>query len=346
MHAMIYTGPGGVEVIEAAEVPTPAAGYGEVRVRVVAVALNHLDLWTRRGIPGAPPGYPHVGGCDVAGIIESVGEGVTAWHVGERVILNPSTSCGQCEWCRRGEEPLCDTFKILGEHRWGGLAEYIVISAGNLERVPDDFPLVKAAALPLVYATAWRMLTTRARAKAGETVLIVGAGGGVNSAAIQIAALLGCRVWATTSTAEKAERATQLGAEFVVNYREDPAWSKTIFQKSGKRGVDIVVDNVGEATWKDSVRSLGKKGRLVTVGGTTGPRAEADIRVMFWKQLELIGSTMSNRGEFLEVMRLVWQGKLHPVIDEVIPLADLRRGHEKLERGEQFGKIIVSVSEE
>jgi NADPH:quinone reductase-like Zn-dependent oxidoreductase len=346
MRAMIYTGAGGVEVIEAVELPTPDAGYGQVRVRVVAAALNHLDIWTRRGMPGVPPSFPHVGGCDIAGVVDQVGEGVALWQAGDRVVINPSTSCGQCEWCRRGEEPLCDYFAILGEHRWGGFAEYIVVPAGNLERVPADFPLIRAAAVPLVYATAWRMLTNRARAKAGETVLVIGAGGGVNSAAIQIATLLGCRVWATTSTAEKAERARELGAEWVVNYREDTAWSKTVYQKSGKRGVDIVVDNVGEATWKDSVRCLAKGGRLVTVGATTGHRAESDIRTLFWKQLEFLGSTMSNRGEFLEVMRLVWQGKLQPVIDEVIPLAELRRGHEKLERGEQFGKIIVSVSEE
>lgn len=346
MKAMIYTGPGGVEVIREAEVDTPEAGYGHVRVRVVAAALNHLDIFTREGMPGAPPSYPHIGGCDISGVVETVGEGVQGWKTGDRVVINPTTSCGHCEWCRHGEEPLCDKFAILGEHRWGGMAEYIVVPAINLERVPDDYSLVEAAALPLVYATAWRMLVTRARAKAGDTVLIVGAGGGVNSVSIQIASLLGCRVWATTSTKEKEERAYQLGAEWVVNYREDPAWSKAVYLKSGKRGVDIVVDNVGTATFGDSLRSLTKKGRLVTVGATTGPKAEIDIRLIFWRQLEIIGSTMSNRGEFMDVMRLVWQGKLKPVIDEVIPLSALREGHEKLERGDQFGKIVVQVGEE
>ncbi|HEX8682426.1 MAG TPA: zinc-binding dehydrogenase [Ardenticatenaceae bacterium] len=346
MQAMVYTQTGGPEVIQPMEVPTPTPGRGEVRVRVVASALNHLDLWARRGLPGIPPGFPHVGGCDIAGVVDVVGADVAGWQAGERVVINPTFSCGVCEWCQRGEDPLCDQFAIIGEHRWGGFAEFIVVPARNLERVPDGFSLIEAAAVPLVYATAWRMLVTRARIRPGETVLVIGAGGGVNSAAIQIAALTGCRVWATTSSAEKADAARQLGAEFVVNYVEDEAWSRAIYRQSGKRGVDVVVDNVGAATWTSSLRSLAKGGRLVTVGATTGPIGETDIRLIFWRQLQVIGSTMSNRAEFAEVMRLVWQGKLRPVIDRVIPLAELRAGHEALEAGNQFGKIVVRVGEE
>lgn len=344
MQAMIYTQAGGPDVIAPADLPTPEPGHGEVRVRVVASALNHLDLWTRRGMPGIPPAFPHVGGCDVAGVVDTVGAGVTAWQPGDRVVVNPTLSCGVCEWCRQGEESLCDHVAILGEHRWGGFAEFLVVPAGNLERVPDGFSLLEAAAVPLVYATAWRMLVTRARLRPGETVLVVGAGGGVNSAAIQIAKLAGCQVWATTSSAEKEAAARHLGADLVINYRTDEAWSRTIYQRSGKRGVDVVVDNVGSATWRDSLRTLAKRGRLVTVGATTGPMGETDIRLLFWKQLELIGSTMSNRGEFQAVMRLVWQGRLRPVIDRVIPLSDLEAGHRALEQGDQFGKIIVQVS--
>ncbi|MBA3534556.1 MAG: zinc-binding dehydrogenase [Ardenticatenales bacterium] len=346
MKAMVYTEPGGLEVIEPITLPMPEPARGEVRVRVVASALNHLDLWVRRGMPDIPPSFPHVGGCDMSGVIDAVGEEVHGWAVGDRVVINPTLSCGQCEWCRRGEDPLCNDFAILGEHRWGGFAEYVVVPALNLERVPAHISLVEAAAAPLVYATAWRMLITQAAIRPGETVLVIGAGGGVNSAAIQIARLAGCEVWATTSSAEKMEAAKALGADFVLNYVEDEAWGRTIYQRSGKRGVDVVVDNVGSASWATSLRSLAKGGRLVTVGATTGPLAETDIRQIFWKQLHLIGSTMSTRGEFSAVMRLIWQGKLRPVIDRVIPLADLRAGHELLEGGNQFGKIVVQVGEE
>lgn len=343
---MVYTATGGLDVIEPAEVPTPEAGLGEVRVRVVASALNHLDLWMRRGLPGIPPAFPHVGGCDVAGVIDQVGAAVRGWTTGDRVVVNPTLSCGHCEWCTKGEEGMCDEFAILGEHVWGGLAEYVVVPAANLERVPDNFPLVEAAAAPLVYVTAWRMLITSAAIRPGESVLVVGAGGGVNSAAIQIAALAGCRVWATTSSAAKMEAARALGAEWVINYVEEPQWSRAVYAHSGKRGVDVVVDNVGQATWADSLRSLAKGGRLVTVGATTGADGTLDIRRIFWRQIRIIGSTMGNRGEFARVMQLIWLRRLRPVIDEVIDLSELRSAHARLEEGDQFGKIVVRVGEE
>ncbi|MDQ4075615.1 MAG: zinc-binding dehydrogenase [Chloroflexota bacterium] len=346
MKAMVYTGTGSLDVIQSTEVPTPEPERGEVRVRVVASALNHLDLWTRHGMPGIPPTFPHVGGSDIAGVVDEVGEDVRDWEEGDRVVINPTLSCDHCEWCRQGEHSLCDEFAIIGEHVWGGFAEYVVTPAENLERVPDEFPLTEAAALPLVYATAWRMLVTQAGVKPGETVLVLGAGGGVNSAAIQIAALAGCRVWATTSSEEKMEAARNLGAEWVVNYVEDGNWSKAVYLRSGKRGVDVVVDNIGEATWFDSLRSLAKGGRLVTVGATTGPMGKTDIRYIFWKQLKIIGSTMSTRGEFRHVIRLAWQGKLRPVVDRVVPLDQLRQGHEALESGKHFGKIVVQVTDE
>jgi NADPH:quinone reductase-like Zn-dependent oxidoreductase len=346
MKAMIYSSTGGLEVIQPARLTVPAPARGEVRVRVVVSALNRLDIWVRRGLPGIPPSFPHVGGSDIAGVIDEPGEDVAGWQTGQRVIINPALSCGRCEWCRRGEDPLCDEFAIIGEHCWGGFAEYITVPARNLEAVPDDFPLVEAAAVPLVYATAWRMLVTRAQVRPGERVLVVGAGGGVNSAAIQIARLAGCEVWATTSSEEKMEAVRRLGADHVVNYVEDENWSKTIYQQSGKRGMDVVVDNVGSATWSASIRALAKGGRLVTVGATTGAVGETSIPQVFWKQLQIIGSTMSTRSEFHDVVSLVWKQALHPVIDRVIPLEALRQGHALLEAGEQFGKIVVQVGEE
>ena len=343
MQAMTNRAAGGLDVIRAADLPTPDVGPQDVRVRVVAAALNHLDLWTRRGMPGIPPRFPHVSGSDVAGVIDEVGSDVQGWQTGDRVVVNPTLSCGQCEWCQRGQDPLCNRFMVLGEHCWGGFAEQLVVPAANLERVPDDFPLIEAAAAPLAYATAWRMLISRAKLRPGETVLVVGAGGGVNSAAIQIAALAGCEVWATTSTPEKVALAHALGASWVVNYREEPNWSKAVYLHSAKRGVDVIVDNVGAATWPASIRTLAKGGRLINVGATTGHAVEIDIRQIFWKQIQLIGSTMSTRSEFHEVMRLVWQRKLKPVIDRVLPLSELREAHRIMEEGEQFGKIVLNV---
>lgn len=345
MKAMVIEKHGGPEVVQPAELPTPEAGRGEVLLRVRASALNHLDLWVRRGLPGLPPAFPHVGGCDVAGVVAALGPGVRGWAEGDRVMVNPTISCAHCEWCLRGDDNLCDDFAIVGEHCWGGLAEYIAVPAVNLVRIPDHLSFEEAAAIPLVYATAWRMLITQAAVKPGETVLILGAGGGVNSAAIQVARAAGARVWATTSSEEKMAQARALGAEWVVNYRSEN-WGKAVWQRSGKRGVDVIVDNIGEATWASSIRTLAKGGRLVTVGATTGPMGETDIRYIFWRQLTIIGSTMCNRGEFLDAMRLVEQGVLRPVVDRVIPLAATREGHELLERGEQFGKIVVRVSED
>lgn len=343
MKAMLITEHGGPEVLHLAEVPTPEPGRGEVRLRVRAAALNHLDLWVRRGLPGLPPSFPHVGGCDVAGEVEALGPGVDGWQMGDRVVVNPTISCDRCEWCLRGEHSLCDEFAILGEHRWGGLADFVVVPAINLVRIPDQISFEEAAAVPLVYTTAWRMLITQAQIKPGETVLVLGAGGGVNSAAIQIARLVGAEVWATTSSPEKMERARQLGADWVVNYKEEN-WGKAVWQKSNKRGVDVVVDNIGEATWVQSIRALAKGGRLVTVGATTGPKGETDIRYVFWRQLKIIGSTMSTRAEFSDVMHLVWRGKLKPVIDRVLPFEETAVGHELLEAGQHFGKIVIRVS--
>jgi NADPH:quinone reductase-like Zn-dependent oxidoreductase len=330
-------------VVEICELPTPEPGPGQVRLRVYATALNHLDLWVRRGIPGVPPAFPHVGGCDIAGTIDALGPGVEGWEVGQRVVVNPQLSCGRCRYCLRGQDNLCLQFAIVGEHTWGGMAEYVLVPAANLEPIPEGFSFEEAAACALVFPTAWRMLLTGARLQPGETVLVLGAGGGVNTAAIQIAKLLGCEVWVTAGSEEKMRRARELGADWVLSYR-DPDWSRRVWERTDKRGVDVIVDNVGQATWATSLRLLAREGRLVTVGATTGPIGETDIRYVFWRQLRIIGSTMANRAEFMDVFRLIWRRQLRPVIDRVLPLEEARRAHEILERGEQFGKIVLRVS--
>ena len=338
MKAAIFHEHGDASVLRIEDVPPPVAAPGEVLVRVKAAALNHLDIWTRKGLPMEIT-MPHIGGSDVAGVVEDLGDGVTGVQLGTRVVINPSLSCGQCEWCRAGEAPLCVDYKILGEHTNGGFAELVAVPAMNLFPIPTDFPFEDAAAAPLAYLTAWRALTSRGRLRKGNTVLITGASGGVATAAIQIAKHLQATVYALT-TGDNVERVRALGADVVYD-RNEGDFSKRIWKDTNKRGVDVVLDSVGEAIWKQCVRALARGGRLVSYGGTTGPKAELDIRVLFWKQIEVLGSTMSNRSEFEEVMRLVFSGALNPVVDTVMKLDDIRAAHERLERGQQFGKIVV-----
>jgi NADPH:quinone reductase-like Zn-dependent oxidoreductase len=338
MKAALFHEHGDSSVLRIEDVPTPVAQPGEVLVRVHAAALNHLDIWVRKGLP-IETTLPHIGGSDVAGVVDALGPGVTGVQPGARVVINPSLSCGQCEWCRAGEAPLCLHYRILGEHTNGGFAEYVAVPATNLFPVPASVSLEHAAAAPLPFLTAWRALVTRGRTRKGSSVLITGASGGVATAAIQIAKHLGASVYALT-TGENIERVRALGADVVYD-RNAGDFSKQIWRDTEKRGVDVVLDSVGEAIWQQSVRSLARGGRLVSYGGTTGPQAELDIRVLFWKQIEVLGSTMSNRSEFEEVMRLVFSGALHPVVDKVMKLDDIRAAHDRLERGQQFGKIVL-----
>lgn len=319
------------------------AGAGaEVLVRVGASALNHLDLWLRRGLP-IETTMPHIGGSDIAGTIVP-GASAGAWAgngagVGVRVVVDPSVSCGTCEWCLAGEEPLCVDYKILGEHLNGGFAEYVVVPAANVLEIPDSMSFEEAAAAPLVYLTAWRGLISRGRLKSGQSVLITGASGGVATAAIQIAKMIGARVYAVTR-GEHVERVSALGADVVYD-REAGAFAKQLWADTGKRGVDVVFDSTGEALWAQNVRSLARGGRLVVYGATAGPAAQIDLRVVFWKQIEIVGTTMANRQEFGEVMKQVFSGALKPVIDSVMPLEQIREAHERLERGDAFGKIVI-----
>lgn len=340
MYAAFFSRHGGPEVMQTGEAPEPIAAMGAVVVSVRAVALNHLDLWVRRGIPGLSLDLPHIGGSDVAGVIDEVGAGVAGWEVGDRVALNPSLWCGRCAWCERGEHPLCVDFKILGEHVAGGTAERVRVAARNLYRIPEDMDFRLAAAAPLAYQTAWRALKTRGRLTEGESVLVTGASGGVSTAAIQIACLFGARVFAVTSGPQNAERARQLGAEVVFD-RLEGGFAGGVQEHTAGRGVDLVLDSVGEATWPDCLRSLARLGRLVTYGATTGPRGAVEIRHMFWKQISVSGSTMASRSEFEAVMDHVAAGDLVPVVGEVLPLDAIREAHEALEAGRVFGKLVL-----
>jgi len=323
--------------------PDPVPGPDQIVVRLHAAGLNHLDIHIREGIPTLKLTLPHVLGADGAGHISAVGSDVTDLEVGDRVVLDPGITCGRCEYCVRGEESLCADYKILGEHLPGTYAEQIAVPAQNAVKIPTDLGFEAAAAAPLVFGTAWRMLVTRAGIRPGEDVLILGAGSGLSTAAIQIAKLAGCTVFVTSSSDEKLQKAKALGADVLVNYKTMP-WSKAVWELTGRRGVDVIVDHVGQATFKDSVRSLRKGGRVIVPGATTGPMLELDARYLFWRQLSVLGSTMASRREFDEVMKLVFMGRLKPIVDRVFPLEQARAAHEYLGRGEQFGKVVLAIA--
>ncbi len=340
MRAAIFHEHGGPEVVRIEDVPRPEPGPGEALVQVRASAMNHLDLWVRRGMP-IETTMPHIGGSDVAGVIAEVGEGVDPARAGERVVVNPALWCGRCRECARGEESMCERFRILGEHTDGGFAEYVAVPAGHAYRIPDDLSFEQAAALPISYQTAWRALVARARLRPGEDVLVIGASGGTAIACVQIAVLAGARVFALTKGEENVRRLRELGAAFVYDRGVEEEWAKALARDTGKRGVDVVVENVGAATWAGSIRSLARGGRLVTFGATAGPKVEIDVRALFWKQTEIIGTTMASRAEFEDLLRVVFSGRLRPVIDTVLPLDHARDAHERLEAGGQFGKIVM-----
>lgn len=332
---------GGPEVLEVGEAPEPVAAAGTVVVRVRAVSLNHLDLWTRRGIPGLDLEMPHIGGSDAAGVVESVGTGVEDWAPGDRVAINGALWCGLCDFCQAGEEALCRRFRVLGEHVRGSAAELVRVPATNLFRIPGDYPFERAAAAPLVFQTAWRALTTRGRLRDGETLLVTGASGGVATAGVQIGRHLGARVLAVTSGDENAARVAGLGADVVIDRRAEDVDARIRDETAG-RGVDVVLDSVGEAMWKTVTRAVGPDGRIVVYGATTGPKVSLHLAHVFWKQQSVIGSTMSSRREFEEVMSLVVDGTLEPVLDDVLPLERIREAHERLEAGRVFGKLVLT----
>ena len=343
MKAVLFYRHGGPEVLEYADFLAPDPGPGEALVALKASALNRLDIWVRNGWPGIKlDGFPpHIPGADGAGEVVAVGDGITEFAPGDRVVINGNLSDGTCEFCLAGQDNLCVNWGLLGETRRGTYAEYVAVSERNLLELPDAFGYQEAAAAGLVFHTAWHSLITRGGLQAGQTVLIVGAGGGVNTACLQIAKYAGATVYVVGSSEEKCRRASALGADVTIN-RSTEDWSKAIFRLTGRRGVDVVVDNVGAGTMHLSQRAARKGGRILTVGNTGGPKFEFDNRYMFAKHLSLIGSTMGPRADFNTVMGLVFDGKLKPVIDRVFPLAEARAAQERMEKSEQFGKIILT----
>ncbi len=342
MKAVFFYEHGGPEVLRYGDLPTPEPAAGEVLVRLRAAALNRLDLWVREGWPGIRLAYPHILGADGAGEVAALGAGVTGWEVGQRVVVNPNIGCGECEFCLAGQDNRCDHWQLLGETRAGTYAEYVVVPARNLLALPDGFGYHEAAAAALVFQTAWHSLVTRGQLRAGEWVLVVGASGGVNTASIQIAKLAGCRVLVVGSNAEKLALAEALGADFLIDRSQTDNWAKEVYRLTGKRGVDVVVDNVG-TTFPLSFRAARKGGRILTVGNTGGPKFQIDNRYIFGKHLSVIGSTMSPQSDFREVMRLVFAGKLRPVLDRTFPLAEARAAQERLASGKQMGKITLEI---
>ncbi|MEN6438127.1 MAG: zinc-binding dehydrogenase [Syntrophobacter sp.] len=340
MKALCYYGHGGLDVLTYDDVPERKPGRGEVLVQVKACAINHLDIWVMRGWPGLNLEMPHWGGSDIAGVVVETGSEVSAWKSGQRVVIDMNLNTGEDEFTRRGEPSMSPGYRIIGEHVRGGLAEYLVVPAENLVEIPEKIDFAEAAAPLLVTLTAWRMLIHRAMLRAGETVLVVGAGGGVNSVATQIAKLAGATVLVVASNAEKAEKALGLGADIAVD-RSRLDWRKEVLRLTGKRGVDVVVDNVGAATLDASMQVVARGGRIVIVGNTSGPHAEIDIRRIFGKQISLIGSTMGTHQDFHEITQLLWSGRLKTVVDAVIPLSEGLRAFQMMERSDQFGKIVL-----
>jgi NADPH:quinone reductase-like Zn-dependent oxidoreductase len=342
MKALAFHEFGGPDTLRYEEVPDPKIKPHEVLVRVRACALNHLDLFVREGIPALKTPLPFWTGCDIAGEVAEVGADVASVKVGTRVAVNPNLTCGRCEFCAQGEDSLCVRYGILGEHVPGGLAEYVAVRGDNVLPLPATVSFEDAASFVLTNMTAWRMVVTQGQVRPGQDVLVIGVGGGVSSTAVQIARLCGARVIVTSSDDAKLEKARALGAEVGINYRKNPDWAKLVFEASGKRGVDVVIENVGAATWKDSIRSLKGGGRLVTCGATSGPIGETLIPLVFWKQVHLIGSTMGNRKEFHDVMGQFFAGRLRAIVDEVVPLKDGAAAQQRLAAGQQFGKIVLT----
>ena len=345
MKAAFINEHGNFEKVQIGDVEIPQVGPNDVLIETKFGALNHLDLFVIRGWPGLTLSMPHVIGADGSGIIKEVGSEVSTLTQGDKVTINPGLSCGKCEMCLSGQQVLCKRFSILGENQWGTFAQYAKIPEINVLKIPKDYPFDKAAAAPLTFLTAWRMLTTQANIKHNEYVFIHGAGGGVSSAAIQIAKYFGARVIATTSTFDKIEKTKELGADHVINYKETKDYTKYVYTELTKRqGVDIVIDNVGQATFQTSIQLLRPGGRLITCGVTSGPFTKINITNIFWKHLEIKGSTMANQGEFRDVMQLVFERKLNPIIDRIYPLEKVRDAEQYLSEGNQFGKVLIDSS--
>jgi NADPH:quinone reductase-like Zn-dependent oxidoreductase len=345
MKAIFFESHGDIDVLRYGELPVPQPRPQEALVRVRAVALNHLDIWVRRGWKGLRVAMPHITGADVAGEIVSLNSNDGSWSAGARVIVNPGIITAEDQWTHTGQDSVSPGYQIMGEQVKGGLAEFVSVPMANLLAMPDELSYHEAAAPLLAGVTCWRMLFKRAALQAGETVLVVGSGGGVNSLTILLAKSAGATVIALGGGPSKTQKALTLGADYVIDYTEHPEWSAEVLRITKGRGADVVVDNVGAATITKSLRSVARAGRVVTVGNTSGPAINIDNRLLFTKQVSLLGSTMGSREDFIDATNFIFSRKIRIPIDTVAPLSDGIRQLKRLEKGEQFGKIVLTPSE-
>lgn len=342
MHAVFFNQHGDESVLQYGTLPDPQVSAGQVLIQIKACALNHLDLWVRRGIPGSRLPMPHILGSDISGVVAEVGAGVAHVKAGEEIFISPGTSCGVCERCLIGDENNCRYYGVIGENSVGGYAQYIAVPGVNVMAKPANLSFSEAAAFPLTFLTSWEMLVNKCRVRPGEVVLVLAAGSGVGVAAVQIAKLHGAIVIAAAGSDEKLEKVKALGADFFINY-EEQSFREEVMKLTGKRGADIIFEHVGEKTWPESIKTLGRGGRLVTCGATTGYNATTDLRYLFSKNLQIFGSIMGSKGTMLRIADFFRAGKLQPVIDRVMPLAEAQEGHRVLARCEQFGKVVLEV---
>ena len=341
MKAVVIHEHGGTDKLKIEEIETPSPAHDEVLVQVKACALNHLDLWVRKGVPGQRMPLPMIPGSDIAGVVKKTGANVRGVTTGDRVVIAPGVSCGRCAQCLGGRDNLCDSYGILGENRDGGCAEYVCVPGVNVLPIPGKLNFNQAAAVPLVFLTAWHMLVARAQVRPGEDVLVHAAGSGVGSAGIQIARLLGARVLATGGTDAKLKKARDLGADETINYKKLDFFEE-IKRITRRRGVDVILDHIGADTWSKNIRLLKMGGRLVTCGVTSGFEVATDIRYIFFRRLSILGSTMGTKGELLQIMTLMKRGALEPIIDSSFPLDQIAAAHKRMEDRKGFGKIIVN----
>jgi NADPH:quinone reductase-like Zn-dependent oxidoreductase len=341
MFAIAFSRTGGIDVLEPMDLADPVIGPDEVLVRVRACGLNHLDLWVRQGLPLQIP-MPHIGGCEITGTVAEIGAAVKTVAVGQKVSIAPNQGCGHCAECFRGNEPACPEFCIPGEHSQGGFCTLAKAHFRHIIPLSDSWSLIEWAAAPLTFLTAWAMLHRHGRIQPGDDVLVQGAASGVGSAAIQIAKLAGARVLTTAGNAAKQKLARDLGADVVIDYNQQ-TFAEVVKQETKGRGVDIVVEHVGQVVWKDSLKCLAHGGRLVTCGATSGPKVDIDLRFFFIREIEVIGAFMGTRGELNQVLKLLDRKLLHPVVDRAFPLAQLREAHQYLEDRKQLGKVVIEV---
>jgi len=341
VKAVLIRRHGGPEVLEIADLPRPKAEAGQVVIQVKAAGMNHLDTWVRRGMPGVTLPLPMIPGCDASGIVAEVGAGVAGVAPGDRIFVSPGTSCGRCDACLSGQEPLCKEYRLIGEHQNGTQAEFVALPAANVLPLPASLSFEEGAAFPLVFLTAWHMLVARAGVRLGDDVLVHAAGSGVGSAAVQVARLHGARVIATVGSSAKADKARALGADETIDYKTKD-FLEEVRRLTGKRGVDIVFDSIGQETWEKNLKALARGGRLVNCGATSGYQCMTDIRYLFSKGLSILGSTMGSRAELLRLAGLMGERRLRPVIDRVLPLEKVAEGHRAMADRALFGKVVLT----